>query len=128
MSSTNENTQSTEPANAMAAPAAVNPFIGNFPPPDPNKPFKAFTRSEIELALIELTVEAAWENCQSKLKEAKTAAERRKIRRKEMHAVNTTSETAYTKEVQEVLDGRIRLLEWKQELGEWEEKYWFSRL
>ncbi|KAL5318467.1 hypothetical protein ACEPPN_013528 [Leptodophora sp. 'Broadleaf-Isolate-01'] len=112
----------------MPAPAAVNPFIGNFPPLDPNKPFKEFTRSELELALIELTVEAAWENCQSKLKEAKTAAERRKIRRKEMHAVNTTSETAYTQEAQEVLDGRIRLLEWKQELGEWEEKYWFSRL
>lgn len=86
------------------------------------------SENNTDIPISELTVEAAWENCQSKLKEAKTAAERRKIRRKEMHAVNTTSETAYTQEAQEVLDGRIRLLEWKQELGEWEEKYWFSRL
>ncbi|XMA16855.1 hypothetical protein WAI453_009646 [Rhynchosporium graminicola] len=122
MASTNQTTNPTEPASSLATP---DPFLR---PADPKVPVKELTQAELDLALIELTIEAAWNNTITLLKTAKTATERRKIRRQEMHVVNTVSETAGTRAAQEMLDGRIRLLEVGFELGEWEEKYWFSRL
>ncbi|KAL2069836.1 hypothetical protein VTL71DRAFT_14515 [Oculimacula yallundae] len=127
MASTDQAIKSAETSATSPSTITASPLLGKFPLADPNEPIKAFTPAELDMALIELTIEAAWNSCQADLKKAKTATERRKIRQKEMHAVMTATETVSSREAQKALDERIRLLQWGMELGEYEEKVWYSR-
>lgn len=62
------------------------------------------------------------------MEEAKTAAERRDVRRKHMNEVLVASRTAHSKLAAEIVDCRVRLLEMEHEISDLEEKYWYSRL
>jgi len=127
MASAKQTTKSPDPAETVSSPARVNPFLGTFPPPDPNKKIKKFTPAEIDLALCELTLEAAWEVSKVRMEEAETAAERREVRRKHMNEVLVASNTAHSKIAAEIVDARIYLLEMDWEVSALEEKYWYSR-
>ncbi|KAK0103622.1 hypothetical protein ONS95_005634 [Cadophora gregata] len=128
MASTNQAANSADTAETVSSPARVNPFEGTYPPLDPNKPVKKFTPAEIELALLELTLEAASQVSKVQMEEATTAAERREVLDQHFLAVAKAQSSATSKKARQIVQGQFMLLRLESEVAELEEQYWYSRL